>query len=124
VSRRRRERKQTAEINLLDLAPRRLAAWEEVGEQVVLERPRPSPRGVRGFFEWLSYHSAVRKLRLDPIGGCVWKLLDGETTVGQAAQAVRERFGAPSEPAEERVALFVQQLHREGLLAFPGLDDR
>lgn len=110
-------------VNLLDIAPVRLARWEQAGERVVLHRPRPVSSGVKGLLGRISYRLSASRIRLDDIGTFAWRQLDGRTTVRQAAEAMRENFGEKAEPAEERLGQFVRTLRREGLMAFPGWDD-
>ena len=109
-------------INLLELAPFRVARWRQVEDRVVVERPKPRARFPRILLEWLLHLMAVKSLRLDEVGSFAWQLLDGEHTVGQVAVAVRERFGEAVEPAEERVGHLVRLLRQEGLLAYPEWD--
>ena len=109
-------------INLLELAPVRVARWRQVEDRVVVERPKPRARFPRILLEWLLHLMAVKSLRLDEVGSFAWQLLDGEHTVGQVAVAVRERFGEAVEPAEERVGHLVRLLRQEGLLAYPEWD--
>ena len=109
-------------INLLELAPVRVARWRQVEDRVVVERPKPRARFPRILLEWLLHLMAVKSLRLDEVGSFAWQLLDGEHTVGQVAVAVRERFGDAVEPAEERVGHLVRLLRQEGLLAYPEWD--
>jgi hypothetical protein len=97
-----------ARVNLLEQAPVRAARWEERGDRVVLIRPRPD----------------VRRLRLDPIGSFAWRRLDGSASVARVAAAVRERFGAASEPAEERLGQLVRLLRRDGFVVLPPWDPR
>ena len=109
-------------INLLELAPVRVARWRQVEDRVVVERPKPRARFPRILLEWLLHLMAVKSLRLDEVGSFAWQLLDGEHTVGQAAVAVRERFGEAVEPAEERLGHLVRLLRQEGLIAYPEWD--
>ena len=109
-------------INLLELAPVRVARWRQVEDRVVVERPKPRARFPRILLEWLLHLMAVKSLRLDEVGSFAWQLLDGEHTVGQVAVAVRERFGDAVEPAEERLGHLVRLLRQEGLLAYPEWD--
>ena len=104
--------------NLLDLTPVREATWSDVDGWIVLERPQPSRRGLRGLGDRLSYLMAPRRIRLDDIGSCSWLCFDGQTTVADACAALRNRFGESIEPAEERLALFVRHLHRDGFLSY------
>jgi hypothetical protein len=109
-------------INLLELAPVRVARWRQVEDRVVVERPKPRARFPRILLEWLLHLMAVKSLRLDEVGSFAWQLLDGEHTVGQVAVAVRERFGEAVEPAEERLGHLVRLLRQEGLIAYPEWD--
>ena len=111
------------DVNLLDLAPVRQAQWEEAGERVVLHRPRPARGGLKGLLGRISYSLSASRIRLDDIGSFAWHRLDGQTTVGEVAEAMRQHFGEKAEPAEERLGRFVRMLRREGMLAFPGWDD-
>jgi len=107
-------------VNLLELRPVRLAAWEEADDdRVVLVRPRPSGRGLKPWLLRVSAALAPQRLRLDAIGSHAWRALDGERTVGHVAASLRERFGAEAEPAEERLGTLVRLLRRDGFLAFP-----
>lgn len=106
------------DANLLDLTPVREAAWKDVDGWIVLQRPRPSRRGLRGMADHLSYLMAPRRLRLDDIGSCSWRCFDGGTTVSGVCEKLRSRFGDSIEPAEERLAHFVRHLHRDGFLSY------
>jgi hypothetical protein len=109
-------------INLLELAPQRAAQWEEADDQVILLRPPPSGRGLRRLGDWLLCQLSARRIRLDDVGSFVWKGLDGATTVGELAVALEGRFGERVAPAAERLGRMVRVLHREGFLAYPGVD--
>jgi len=117
---RKQRAKALEQVNLLELAPVRLAPWKEDGERVVIERPKPV--GWRHVGQHLRYWLAVRRIRLDVRGSAVWRCLDGATTVEQVAAALRADFGEEVEPAEERIGSLVRMLHAEDLLAFPGWD--
>ena len=110
-------------INLLELAPVRTAAWSERGERVVVERPKPTGWTPAALFERLACALSVQRMRLDELGSFVWRRLDGRTTVGELAEALRERFGEAAEPAEERLGQLVRLLRRERLLAYPEWDE-
>lgn len=108
-------------IDLMSLAPVRSARWgvKEDG-RVVVERPRPATRGLRGLLDRLSHLLSMRFIRLDAAGSVAWRHLDGSATVRQ----VGERMDAELEGDEgERAGAFVAQLHRLELVALPGVDD-
>jgi len=101
----------------------RLAEWQEQDGRVVVSRPRPTSRGLRGFADLISYWLSVPRIRLDEVGSATWLLLDGRRTVDEVAELVRERFGDAVEPAEERIGTFVRTLRYQGFLAYPGWDE-
>jgi hypothetical protein len=110
------------QVNLLNLAPVRIADWKEIERRVVVERPRPRSGGLRGLGYRVAYVLSARRLRLDEIGSFAWRHLDGVATVGEIARQMREELGERVEPAEERLGLFIRQLRREGLVAYPDED--
>ena len=64
---RRRKTKELEQINLMVLAPVRLAPWTEVDGKVVIERPKPTGPG--RIHEKMRYWLAVRKIRLELLLG-------------------------------------------------------
>jgi hypothetical protein len=110
-------------VNLLDLRPVRTAPWGEADGRAWVERPLPPVRGLRGLVLRLSFLTGAKRLRLDDLGSAVWSRLDGEATVGEVCEAVREEFGERCEPAEERLRTFLGILRREHLVGYPGWDD-
>jgi hypothetical protein len=94
----------------------RVAPWKEEAGRVVIERPKPSGSlGTR-----LRYWLAVRRIRLDERGSFAWRLMDGEKTVAEMAEDLRQEYGEQVEPAEERAGQLVRMLHSEDLVAYPG----
>lgn len=108
--------------NLLDLTPRRNADWVERDGRIVLLRPRPDTRGLRGLGDWISYWLAVKKLRLDELGTHCWRQIDGRRNVWEIAAAMRQELGSEAEPAEERLGHFLKLLEREDLVRFQELE--
>lgn len=123
-----------AREEVLELRPVRLAEWTErpgersaagedagdgdgpstAGEpRVVIERPLPPVRGLRGLVQRVSALTGVRRVRLDERGSFVWRRIDGERTVAELARELGRAFGAEVEPADERVALLLRSLDRE-----------
>jgi hypothetical protein len=116
-------REDLEQINLLKIAPVRLAEWEEEKGSLTIIRPKPARRGIGATLQWLQYWLAMPRMRLDDRGAFVWLHLDGARTVGKIAQLAREHFGEVVEPAEERVGRLVLMFRREDLVAYPGLDE-
>ncbi len=110
-----------AEVNLLDLTPKRLVEWTEENDVVVLQRPQ-LPKPWRTPFKWFSAVQAPKRLRLDDIGTSIWKALDGRRTVGEVAGLLETEFGARVDPVEERLATMIRTLHRERYLNYEGIE--
>ena len=108
--------------NLLEMVPQRVAAWEEVEDRVVVERPRPSKQGLPGVGERLSYFLSMRKIRLDERGSFLWHLIDGERSVAEVVEAMRSEFGEEVEPAEERVGQLIRLSNRQSEASSPSWD--
>jgi len=111
-----------ASVNVLDVTPVRLAAWEERGDRVVLIRPRPRAAWYLLPYEWLRYLLAVHRIQLDAVGSAAWLACDGARTTGDIASLLRDAFGETVEPVEQRLGQLVRRLRHEGLLAYRELD--
>jgi hypothetical protein len=110
-------------VNLLEVIPIRLADWEEKAERVVVIRPQTFRRGLEGLMDRLLFLLSARRIRLDSVGSFTWLNLDGERTVGQVAELLREEFGEKVHPADERLGHLVRVFRREGLVGYRGWDD-
>ncbi len=118
-----RRRRELEHLNVLDVTPVRIAAWEEVHDRVVVLRPRPTGRGLRGGLDRLLFLLSARRIRLDDVGSAAWRAMDGARTVAALAQHLRAEFGDAVEPAEARLGHLVRVLHRERLVGYSGWDD-
>ena len=105
--------------NLLDLKPVRLVESERTDDdRVTLLKPK---------FTWRPLAKLVQprlkrpyyKIHLDEIGTFVWDRIDGETTVGDMADAARAHFGERIEPVHGRLKTFLAQLERGALIKIP-----
>jgi len=112
-----------AGVNLLGLAPRRIAEWEEAGCKVVLLRPEPTSVGFRGLMDRFFHKMSAHRIRLDEVGSFAWTHLDGERTVAEVGELMRGEFGERVDPVEERLGHMVWVMRKEGFLAYPGWDD-
>jgi len=124
IFRRRRKGREAEleEVNLLGLAPRRSARWEEKDGRVVVLRPEPTTQGLRGRVDRMLHRMSASRIRLDEVGSFAWLRLDGDRTVAEVAELLRAEFGERVEPAEERLGHLVWVMRREGLLGYPGWD--
>jgi hypothetical protein len=100
--------------------PVKAVAWED-GEdgRAVLLRPKFLSRRMGWLQKALS--RPTFRVRLDETGTFIWRALDGARTAGEVCGAVREHFGAPAEPVEERTLSFLHHLVEGGFasLEFP-----
>ncbi len=101
--------------NLLELAPAREADWDDSPDgRVVVKAPKFTGRLGR----WLGPH--LRKpyvsVRLDAEGSFVWRHCDGVTTVAEIAERMHRELGVAEDALYPRIAVFLQQLERGGLV--------
>ena len=68
----------------------------------------------RGLFRWLTqkllFKPRVSYVHLDRLGSFVWPLLDGQQSILQLGEKVKDAFGEEAEPLYERLAKFFQIL--------------
>lgn len=68
-----------------------------------------------GFIERTFFKKQIEKphkIDLDEIGSFVWLLIDGKKNVSEITLLAKSHFKEKIEPAEERVELFINQMHR------------
>jgi hypothetical protein len=111
-------------VNLLGLAPQRIAEWEEADGQIILIRPPPATTGLRGVMDRFFHRMSASRIRLDAAGGFAWVLFDGDRTVAEVGKLMRAEFGDRVEPVEERLGHLVWVMRKEGFLVYPGWDER
>ena len=111
-------------VDLLELEPVRLVPWRE-GEngRVIIDRPRPPLRGLRGLVAGANWLLTPRRIRLDDIGSFAWRRLDGVTKVRSLAGVMRDVFPDSREQLEERLGDYLRAMRRLHLIAFPEWDE-
>lgn len=91
--------------------PVKACRFEEKDGVVTLFYKDPKPSLIlRLFFKKLA--AKEMKFDLDDIGKFVWGLIDGQHQVKDIVEKTRAEFGEKAEPAENRVDLFIKQLHK------------
>ena len=60
----------------------------------------------------------VSYIHLDEIGSCVWKHTDGEKTIYELADKVKQDLGDKAEPLYERIAKYFSILISYGFVSF------
>ena len=97
--------------------PRRRLDWRDLDDgRCVVLRPQ---FGEGRFGRWLAAKlgEPCYRIRLDEVGSFIWKACDGETPLTAIAGRLRAEFGDRVEPAEERLARFVQSMLRSRMIA-------
>lgn len=116
---------EVVDSEIMGCVPHRLGRWQADGDaRVVVERPRPETRGLRGAFDHLRWLMSHPKIRLDDLGSFVWQRLDSGETLDEIARASIEAFPDRAEGMEQRLALFVTALHHQGLIELRMPDGR
>ena len=64
------------------------------------------------------------KVQLDEFGSFVWKQCDGEKTVEQIGQELKNKFQGDIDPVYERLAVFIQSLARYKFIEFENYDPK
>jgi hypothetical protein len=59
---------------------------------------------------------------LDPVGACVWKLVERPRTFAAVVEGVLERFEVPPEVAEQDLTAFLHEMQAEGIVSITTAD--
>jgi hypothetical protein len=112
-----------SEVNLLDLIPERTAEFEiDEGRIVTILAPRFRNRLMKRLFALRGSSGCIR-VKLDDIGSEVWLLCDGQKSVKEIADPLREKFKERIEPCYERLGVFFQQLETARFISYVNLDE-
>ena len=108
--------KKKKQVNYLDMIPTRAdLAWsaDEKG-MVTLEIEN---RGLmHTIAQKLFRKPRISQIHLDETGSFLWPLIDGERTVYELADPVKEQFGEAAEPLYPRIAKYFQVLASYGFV--------
>jgi len=90
-----------------------LADWREEEDLVIIAAPRFKGRLGKGLIEVLGKDQTYN-LRLDGFGSFVWRLIDGERTLGEITDATIEQMDAEEETALHRLLMFLRSMQNVG----------
>ena len=90
-----------------------LADWHEEEDLIVIAAPRFKGRLGKGLVEVLG-RDQTYNLLLDEFGSFVWRLIDGERTLGEITDATIEHIDAEEETALHRLLMFLRSLQNMG----------
>ena len=78
----------------------------------------------RGFYAWVAqrffHRPRVSHIALDAMGSFIFRHIDGQRTVGQLAELVREEFGQDAEPLYDRLVQYMRILQNNGFIYYAG----
>lgn len=97
--------------NYLDFVPVKNPSlpWREDEEAIVTVEV--THRGIAAKVAQVAFNRPkVSQIRMDTFGSFVWKEIDGEQTIYQIGQKVKEQFGKEAEPLYERLIAFFRIL--------------
>ncbi len=99
--------------DLMELIPVRLFEWENdpQTDRVIIVRPKFTSSLAKKIILPF-YGQKFFKIKLDALGSLVWRMCDGEHTVGEILKALQEQF-TDEEDLTRRLTLFIHQLVRE-----------
>ena len=102
----KRKKKQQNYLDLIPVRAEGLAWTRDDGDTVVLEVENT------GVFNRIAQkcfkRPKVTKVHMEQFGSFLWPLIDGERTVKELADLLKERFGEEAEPLYPRVAKYMQ----------------
>lgn len=96
--------------------------WDERDGTVTLTVPRTD--WVGRLLRWLTARPLKRRIELDEIGSLVWKLCDGQHTVGEIADALVQRYQLMRREALASLAEFLTQLRKRGAVRWEEAKER
>ena len=105
--------------NLLDLVPVHNIPWQVNAETNLIEILKPKFENIL-LKKYLlpRLKSPNFKVNLDEYGTNVWHLIDGNRTVIQISDRLRELFGEQVEPVYERVGQFMISLKKSKFITY------
>lgn len=70
------------------------------------------------FSSWLVKKPTVTDVKLDEIGSCVWKLIDGKKNIYELGENLKLQYGEECEPIYNRLIMYLRYLNRMGWIVF------
>ena len=106
------------EINLLDLVPLKKIRFEESSDgRITLLKPKFNNKFLVKYLI-PRMNKPNYKIKLDRFGSFVWKQCNGENTVRQISELLKEKFQGEIEAVYDRLALFMQSLCDNKFIAY------
>ena len=121
----RKNKKNGSQINYLDLVPQRASElhWHrDLKDRVILEVENT------GVFNSIAQKifgkPRFTKVHLDVNGSFIWPLIDGQKTVAEIADKVKEQFGEKAEPLYPRIVKYFQMMESYHFIKFINMPEK
>ena len=121
----KKRKKNEPQINYLDLIPVKsdMLKWHrDLKERVILEVEN------KGVFHTIAQKlfnkPRYTKVHLDEFGSFIWPQIDGEKTVSNLADLVKEQYGEKAEPLYPRIIKYFQIVESYGFVKFINKPDK
>jgi hypothetical protein len=99
-----------SEINLLNLIPEKEIQFQESTDgRITLLKPKFNNKFLVKYLI-PRMNKPNYKIKLDRFGSFVWKQCNGENTVGQIGELLKEKFQGEIEAVYDRLTVFIQSL--------------
>ena len=121
----KRNKKQMADINYLDLIPEKNSSlkWHtDLKERVILEVENTGI--MNKIAQNLFNKPRFTKVHLDANGSFIWPLIDGKRTVADIAVLVKEQFGEAAEPLYPRIIKYFQIVESYHFIRFVNMPEK
>lgn len=121
----RKNKKNESQINYVDLIPERAAElrWHtDLKDRIILEVENT------GVFNTIAQKvfgkPRFTKVHLDANGSFIWPLIDGQKTVAEIADKVKEQFGEKAEPLYPRIVKYFQMMESYHFIKFINMPEK
>ncbi len=105
------------EVNLFELIPvRNREFFKKEDGHIVIVHPKFNNKPFTYLLKFMKKPNF--KIELDKYGSFIWENCDGEKSVGEIVQLLRENFGEEVEPVSQRASLFFVELFRSGFIKY------
>ncbi len=104
-------------LDLRPLALRRSETQESGNEDILVPR-----FGEHALGRWLmgKVRKPYHRISLDEVGTFIWRRLDGDTSVQEIGDSLKQKFGERVEPVFDRLNVFIAQLERANVIDVKG----
>jgi hypothetical protein len=111
------------ENNLLDYIPIQSVDWEKKEDGTVfVKKPKLKSQFLLRIIRRFGYGTHY-SVHLDDFGSHVWVLCDGNHSVMDIANSLKDTFGDSIEPVYERLGAFVRTLAQQRLIEYKGISN-